>query len=108
MAGLAHLAGPAGGYLVGFVPAAFLTGLLAERGWDRRAGTTILAMLFGNCAIYALGLPWLARFVGAERALAVGLLPFVPGDLLKIALGAALLPSGWKLAGWWGRADGRA
>jgi len=98
-AGLAHLMGPTSGYLMGVIAAAFLTGLLAERGWDRRARTTLLAMLLGNAAIYAFGLPWLARFVGGERVLASGLLPFIPGDLLKLILAAMLLPSGWKLLG---------
>ena len=99
-AGLAHLVGPTGGYLVGFIASAFLTGLLAERGWDRRAATTLAAMLLGNAVIYAFGLPWLAYFVGSGRALASGLLPFIPGDLLKLLLAAALLPSGWKLLRW--------
>lgn len=99
-AGLARLMGPTGGYLVGFVPAAFLTGLLAERGWDRQVRTTLLAMFLGNVAIYALGLLWLARFVGGERVLASGLLPFIPGDLLKLILATMFLPPGWKLLRW--------
>ncbi len=98
-AGLAHLLGPTGGYLLGFVAAAYLTGYLAERGWDRRVGTTVLAMLAGNAALYAPGLAWLARFVGASQALTLGLYPFIIGDLLKIALAAALLPTGWKVLG---------
>jgi biotin transport system substrate-specific component len=98
-AGLTHLAGPRGGYLVGFVVAAFVTGLLAERGWDRRVGTTLLAMLLGNVVIYACGVPWLAVWVGTARALPLGCYPFVPGDLLKLALAAWLLPSGWRVLG---------
>jgi biotin transport system substrate-specific component len=96
--GLAHLLGPRGGYLVGFVAAAWVTGRLAERGWDRRLGSTLLAMLLGNLAIYACGLPWLALFAG-RQALAWGLYPFVVGDLLKLALATALLPTGWRLLG---------
>ena len=98
-AGLARLAGPTGGYLVGFIAAAFVTGLLAERGWDRRVETTISAMLLGNAVIYAFGLPWLALFVGVERVVALGLQPFVFGDLLKLLLAATFLPFGWKLLG---------
>jgi len=98
-AGPARLLGPTGGYLVGFIVAAYVTGLLAERGWDRRVGTTLLAMLFGNAVLYALGLPWLAAFVGVRRALPLGLYPFIPGDLLKVVLAALLLPAGWKLLG---------
>ena len=98
-AGLGRLAGPTGGYLVGFAVAAFLTGLLAERGWDRRAPTAFLAMLLGNGAVYACGLPWLAAFVGFDRVLALGLLPFVPGDLFKLVLATLVLPAGWRLLG---------
>ncbi len=96
-AGAARLAGPTGGYLLGFVAAAWVVGMLAEQGWDRRGGTTLLAMLLGNAAIYACGLPWLAHFVGIDRVLALGLLPFIPGDLWKLLLATLLLPWGWKL-----------
>ena len=96
--GFAVLLGPTGGYLIGFIPAAYLTGRLAEKGWDRRIGTTILAMILGNAAIYTCGLFWLSCLVGfSTKVLTVGLYPFVFGDLLKIAFAAALLPSGWKL-----------
>jgi biotin transporter BioY len=95
--GLARLVGPTGGYLVGLLAAAYAVGLLAERGWDRRPVTTALAMLAGNAVVYAFGLAWLAQFVGGEQVLAAGLLPFIPGDLFKIALAAGLLPTGWKL-----------
>jgi len=102
--GAAVLLGPRGGYLVGFIAAAYIVGLLAERGWDRRIGTTILAMLFGNALIYAFGLLWLfcLRFIfrvpiGAGSVPAIGLYPFVVGDLLKTVLAAIVLPSGWKL-----------
>jgi biotin transport system substrate-specific component len=108
-AGPAALAGPTGGYLIGFVVAAYLVGALAERGWDRRAGTTVLAMVVGNLAIYAGGLAWLAvlvqllgRPLAESGVLAVGLYPFLVGDLIKIALAAVLLPAGWKLIGRFG------
>ena len=101
--GLARLAGPTGGYLVGFVVAAFAGGLLAKRGWDRRAWSTAAAMLVGNIIIYAFGLLWLERFVGAERVFSLGLLPFIPGDLFKLTLAAVILPAGWKLLGWLGK-----
>ncbi|MBE9507446.1 MAG: biotin transporter BioY [Chloroflexi bacterium] len=107
-AGLARLVGPTGGYLAGFVAAAYVTGLLAERGWDRRVGTTLLAMLFGNVALYAFGLPWLALSVGIERALVLGLYPFFLGDLVKLALATTLLPSGWKMLGTRGRKRDRS
>jgi len=95
--GAAVLSGPTGGYLLGFVVAATVTGVLAERGWDRRAVTALAAMALGNLVIYAFGLIWLSTFVGAGRVLDLGLWPFVPGDLAKLALATALLPSGWRL-----------
>jgi biotin transport system substrate-specific component len=91
------LAGPTAGYLAGFVLGAYLCGALAERGWDRRPVTTIASMVLGNVAILAPGLLWLARFVGAPRVLKLGLFPFIPGDIVKIALAAAILPFGWRL-----------
>lgn len=96
-AGFAVLRGLTGGYIIGFVPAAYLVGFLARNGWDRRISTTILAMIFGNVIIYTFGLLWLSALVGLQSALAGGLYPFIPGDLLKIALAAAVLPSAWKL-----------
>jgi len=94
--GLPVLLGPTGGYLLGFVAAAFAVGWLAERGWDRHAFKTVAAMLLGNALIYAVGLSWLGQLVGWDRVLHLGLWPFVPGDLLKVALAAALLPGAWR------------
>ncbi len=96
-AGIAHLLGPTGGYLLGFVPAAMLAGWLAEKGWDRRFGTAFTAVLLGNVVIYIFGLPWLAYFVGIERVLVAGCLPFIPGDLMKALLAMMMLPMGWRL-----------
>jgi biotin transport system substrate-specific component len=94
--GFSHLLGATGGYLVGFVVAAFVVGWLAERGWDRRFTTSFLAMAIGNAVIYTFGITWLALFVGAGQVLALGLYPFLIGDALKITLAATLLPLGWK------------
>jgi biotin transport system substrate-specific component len=88
-AGLAVLSGPTGGYLLGFIAAAYVTGLLAERGWDRRIATTILAMAIGNAAVYPFALLWLCCLTGTNSAvLIVGLYPFIVGDLLKVVLAA--------------------
>jgi biotin transport system substrate-specific component len=108
-----------GGYIVGFVLAAYLVGLLAERGWDRRA-TVSLAMLAGNAGIYAVGLPWLAVFIASgatipgldltyydaisgsnvlDKTLKGGLYPFIGGDALKLLLAAMVLPGAWALVG---------
>ena len=96
-AGVATMLGPSGGYLVGFVPAAFVTGFLAERGWDRRFLTTWAAMALGSATLFACGLPWLAQFVGWDRVLAAGLWPFVPGDVVKQVAAAVALPGVWKV-----------
>jgi biotin transport system substrate-specific component len=95
--GLAHLAGPTGGYLIGFVAAAAIVGALCERGLDRRWETALLPFLAGEAVIYLFALPWLALFVGASAALSKGLLPFLAGDLIKLSLAALLLPSTWRL-----------
>jgi biotin transport system substrate-specific component len=100
-AGSAALLGPTGGYLFGFIPAAYITGRLAEKGWDRRTGTTVLAMVFGNLAIYTFGLLWLCCLTGfSTMVLTLGLYPFIIGDLVKIILAAILLPAGWKMLGY--------
>jgi len=93
------LTGPTGGYIVGFALAAFLIGALAQRRWDRRFSSAVAAMLTGNVLIYLVGLPWLAEKIdaGFETTLEQGLYPFVVGDLLKLYLAGALLPSVWRL-----------
>jgi biotin transport system substrate-specific component len=91
------LLGPTAGYLWGYPLAAWATGRLAERGWDRRFGSAVLAMLAGTAVIYAVGMTWLSGFVGWERTAAAGLFPFLPGDVLKLLLAAALLPGAWTL-----------
>ena len=96
-AGVAWMFGPTGGYLFGFIAAAWITGSLARRGWDRSPMWTALAMLIGNAVIYAFGLPWLAVFIGAQQALMQGLVPFIPGAVVKIALATAMLPIGWRV-----------
>lgn len=95
--GPAYMTGPTGGYLLGFVVAAYITGRLAESGWDRRALSTALAMLLGNAVIYLCGLAWLAHFTGAARAPELGLYPFLAGDVVKLIAAVVLLPSGWKI-----------
>lgn len=95
--GLPVLFGFTGGYLFGFVIAAWLVGILAERGWDRNVFTAAAAMLLGNVVLYIPGLIWLAGFIGAEEAITEGLLPFMLGDALKLALAALMLPSAWLL-----------
>ena len=97
--GLARILGPTGGYLLSYPLVAALTGRLAERRWDRRFRSAVVAMLAGSALIYAIGLPWLAVALGSgfRETLALGLLPFIPGDLLKLALAGAALPGAWRL-----------
>lgn len=90
------LLGPTAGYLWSYPAAAWLVGRLAESGWDRRPGTAALAMGAGNLVIYAGGLAWLAVWTGGEGVLLGGLVPFLPGDLVKVVLAAALLPGAWR------------
>lgn len=98
-AGIARLFGPTGGYLLGFVATAFVVGWLSERGWDRRTLTTAAAMVVGNLVIYTFGVTWLSTFVGWETAVNVGLVRFLVGDAVKIALAGLALPLGWRLLG---------
>jgi len=88
-----------GGYIVGFVLAAALTGFLAERRWDRRLSSSIGLMLTGNVVIYLVGLPWLAIVLNTnlEKTLEFGLYPFIPGDTFKLYLAAAALPTAWRV-----------
>ena len=97
-AGLAYMAGPTGGYLAGFLVAATLVGWLADRGWGRSLLTAAAMLLIGQAAIFALGTGWLAALIGSEKALAAGLMPFIPGEAVKTALAAVLLPVAWKRA----------
>lgn len=85
--GLAYMAGPTGGYLVGFAIAAWLVGRIAD--WRQDAQAMALAALSGMVVIYACGWLWLASLIGAEPAFVHGIVPFVFGDLLKTALAVA-------------------
>jgi biotin transport system substrate-specific component len=108
--GIGRLFGPTGGYLLCYPLAAFITGALAARGWDRRYVTALLAMTAGLAVIFAGGVLWLAFLaqplapdvtgaVGLRRALATGFFPFIPADVIKLVLAAGVLPSIWKMTG---------
>jgi len=101
--GAARLLGPTGGYLLAYPLAAFVTGWLAERGFDRRYLTAVIAMAAGLAVIFAGGLSWLTvvlrpadGFAGAVRA---GFTPFIAGDLIKLMVAAGVMPSLWWLTG---------
>jgi biotin transport system substrate-specific component len=92
---------PSFGYVIGFVLAAALVGVLARRGADRSVLGTAATMVAGNLVIYAVGVPYLAAALQVDlwQAIALGAVPFLIGDALKIVLAAGLLPAAWKLAG---------
>ena len=87
------------GYIIGFMFAAYLVGRLAERGGDRQVLPTVTLMIAGNVVIYAAGVTGLMLFTGwgLPEALAKGVVPFLIGDAIKIALAAGLLPATWKI-----------
>jgi biotin transport system substrate-specific component len=99
--GAARLLGPTGGYLLSYPIAAFAAGWLAERGFDRRYLTSVVAMACGLALVFAGGVAGLALFAGAPRgfsgAVAVGLTPFIVADLLKLLVAAAAMPALWSL-----------
>ena len=95
--GIAYMMGPTGGYLAGFLAAAALAGWLGERGWDRNAVTTLLAMVLGTAVIFLFGALWLGAVIGWDKpVLELGVTPFLPGAAFKIALAAAVLPLVWR------------
>ena len=99
--GIARLLGPTGGYLMSYPLAAFVTGVLARRGLDRRYFTSVLAMAAGLALVFTGGVTWLA--LGSARslqaALVAGFYPFVVADCLKLLAAAAIMPAAWRLIG---------
>jgi len=96
--GISIMVGATGGYLFGFIAASFIIGLLAEHGLERSIRTSILPFLIGTAVIYLCGAGWLAiSSLGIQKALLMGVLPFVAGDAIKIALAGFVLPMAWKL-----------
>jgi biotin transport system substrate-specific component len=97
--GILHLMGPTGGYLVAFPAGAFITGAFAEHGWDRKFLTAAAAMAIGSVVIMLSGWLWYSLVLRTSPAITLftTVLKFIPGDIIKISLAAAVLPSGWKL-----------
>lgn len=100
-AGASGYVGASFGYVVGFIVCALLCGALAERRVDRSLLGSIPAMVAGEVVMYTIGVVWLAvaLHVGAGKAIALGLTPFLIGDAIKAGAAALLLPAAWKLAG---------
>jgi biotin transport system substrate-specific component len=99
--GFSVIWGATGGYLVGFVIAAYVMGRLAERQHDRTPWKALPLFLIGTLIVYACGVPWLAvsADISLIRALDLGVVPFIPGGIVKALGAAALLPTAWKLVG---------
>jgi biotin transport system substrate-specific component len=97
--GIVRFLGPTAGYLVAFPAAAFITGAFAEHGWDKRYGTAVAAMAIGSALIFFGGWAWYAILTNTPplTAFEVAVAPFLLGDAIKIALAAAVLPTGWAL-----------
>jgi biotin transporter BioY len=97
--GILHLLGPTGGYLVAFPAAAFITGAFAEHGWDRRFLTAVAAMTIGSLVILMSGWAWFSLITHTAPTVAFinSVAKFIPGELIKVLLAAATLPSGWAL-----------
>ena len=95
--GFGILTGTTAGYLVGFIVAAFVIGLLAERGLERSIRTSLVPFLIGTVIIYVFGVSWLGFVLGnLNQAITLGLLPFLLGDAIKLAAAALVLPAAWK------------
>jgi biotin transport system substrate-specific component len=95
--GPAVLFGPTAGYLIGFVPAAMLVGSLAEKGFDRRRYSILMAFFLGQAVIYSLGVLRLLSFIDIQHVFKVGVIPFLIGDTIKAGIAMYLLPFAWKL-----------
>ena len=98
-AGIARFFGPTGGYLIAFPAAAFVTGALAEHGWDKKYPAAVAAMAIGSVVVFAGGWAWYSILTNtpAMAAFQITVLPYLPGDVIKISLAAAVLPTGWAL-----------
>ena len=104
--GWSVVAGPTGGYIIGFIFSAILTGWLAQREWDRKLLRAFVAFLIGSVVTFAFGLPWLATFLGAvgapndlQSVLQAGLYPFILGGVIKSILGAGIITLAWVAVG---------
>jgi biotin transport system substrate-specific component len=96
--GLSIIIGATGGYLIGFIVAAYIIGLLAERGLERNTRTSFIPFLAGTVVVYVCGVIWLAVVLGSfSKAITLGLVPFLIGDVIKLIAAALTLPAAWKL-----------
>ena len=94
--------GATGGYVIGFLPAAYLIGVAARRGADRNLLKSVPLFVAGQAVIFAVGVPWLALSAGmtAGQALDAGFYPFILGGIVKAAVAAVVLGAAWTLVRW--------
>jgi biotin transport system substrate-specific component len=96
--GLDIVIGATGGYLIGFMVAAYVIGRLAERGLERNIRTSLIPFLVGTIIIYICGVSWLSIVLGSlSKAIVAGLIPFLIGDVIKLIAASLVLPGAWKL-----------
>ncbi len=97
--GIEVIKGATGGYIIGFIIAGLIVGLMADRGWDKKFSSSVTMMLTGNVVVFLVGLVWLQQVLHTNLAdtLKYGLYPFVPGEVLKLYLAGALFPGAWAL-----------
>lgn len=97
--GLPYMMGPTGGYLLGYIFAVGVVGLLADSGWGRHWAKAILACLLGLIFIYVPGVAWLGSVIGWDKpVLALGFTPFILGDLVKVLIAALGINGIWHLS----------
>jgi biotin transport system substrate-specific component len=94
------IAGPTGGYIIGFIVAAALTGWLAQRSWDHKVVGAFVSFMAGTVVVFAIGMPWLAAVLNLDLAktLEYGLYPFIIGGIIKALIAAGLIPLAWRFA----------
>ncbi len=85
-AGLAYMTGPTGGFLLGFLLSGAIAAFAAERGLLRTWGGAIVLLTVAHLAVFLPGVGWLSTFIGLEKAIAVGFMPFIVGTVLKTGL----------------------
>lgn len=95
-AGILKFFGSTGGYLIGFLPAAWLSGYLSEKGWAKHIATSFIAASLGVSIIFALGVSVLATFIGWKEAIQFGLMPFLLSESIKLIAVSCLIPRLWK------------
>lgn len=94
VAGPVYMAGPTGGFLVGFLAAAALIGFAADRWWDRTWIRLLVSLSLGHAIVFAFGFLWLAQLIGADKAFAGGVAPFALATIVKTLLAATLVGAG--------------